>query len=44
MARFVRDGISLYYEVQGEGYPILLIAPGCMRSAAAFGMDQNGTL
>ncbi|MFT6435163.1 MAG: pimeloyl-ACP methyl ester carboxylesterase [Candidatus Azotimanducaceae bacterium] len=36
MAFFVRDDISLYYEVHGEGYPILLIAPGGMRSAAAF--------
>jgi len=36
MAFFVRDDISLYYEVHGEGYPILLIAPGGMRSAVSF--------
>ena len=36
MAFFTRDDISLYYEVHGEGYPILLIAPGGMRSAVSF--------
>jgi len=36
MAFFDRDQVRLYYEVHGEGYPILLIAPGGMRSAAAF--------
>lgn len=36
MAVFERGEISLYYEVHGEGFPILLFAPGGMRSAIAF--------
>jgi pimeloyl-ACP methyl ester carboxylesterase len=36
MPAFERDGISLYYEEFGTGYPILLFAPGGMRSAVEF--------
>jgi pimeloyl-ACP methyl ester carboxylesterase len=36
MAIFERGDISLYYEEHGEGFPILLFAPGGMRSAASF--------
>jgi pimeloyl-ACP methyl ester carboxylesterase len=28
-----RDGVSLYYEEYGQGFPVLLFAPGGMRSA-----------
>ena len=28
MARFERGDVSLYYEIHGEGFPILLFAPG----------------
>jgi pimeloyl-ACP methyl ester carboxylesterase len=30
---FERDGVSIYYEEYGAGYPLLLFAPGGMRSA-----------
>ena len=31
---YFREGeIELYYETHGDGYPVLLIAPGGMRSA-----------
>ncbi|MYD43475.1 MAG: alpha/beta hydrolase [Gammaproteobacteria bacterium] len=33
---FKRDNVQIYYEVHGEGFPILLFAPGGMRSAASF--------
>ncbi|MCY3840042.1 MAG: alpha/beta hydrolase [Gammaproteobacteria bacterium] len=36
MAFFERGEVSLYYEIHGEGYPILLFAPGGMRSAVSF--------
>jgi len=36
MAVFERGRISLYYETHGDGFPILLFAPGGMRSAASF--------
>lgn len=36
MPTFERDGIELYYEEQGEGFPVLFIAPGGMRSAIPF--------
>jgi pimeloyl-ACP methyl ester carboxylesterase len=36
MPVFERDGISLYYEEFGAGFPILLFAPGGMRSAIDF--------
>ena len=36
MSIFTRDDIKLYYEEHGAGFPILLIAPGGMRSAVSF--------
>ena len=36
MARFERGEISLHYEIHGDGFPILLFAPGGMRSAIGF--------
>jgi len=30
---FERDNIRIYYEVHGEGFPVLLLAPGGMRSS-----------
>ena len=39
MAYFNRGDVSIYYEVHGEGFPVLLIAPGGMRSAIEFWRD-----
>lgn len=36
MPTFERDDISLYYETHGDGFPVLLFAPGGMRSAVSF--------
>lgn len=37
MATFeTADGANIYYEVHGDGFPVLLIAPGGMRSAVSF--------
>lgn len=36
MAIFRSNGIEIYYEVHGEGFPVLLIAPGGMYSAISF--------
>ncbi|HUY27504.1 MAG TPA: alpha/beta hydrolase [Candidatus Binataceae bacterium] len=36
MPSFERGGVSIYYEEFGAGYPILLFAPGGMRSAIEF--------
>ena len=37
MASFsTADGAHIHYEVHGEGFPVLLIAPGGMRSAISF--------
>jgi pimeloyl-ACP methyl ester carboxylesterase len=36
MPKFKQGEIELYYEVHGSGYPILLFAPGGMRSAIKF--------
>ena len=36
MPTFERDDISLYYETVGDGFPVLLFAPGGMRSAVSF--------
>jgi len=36
MPIFKRDDVELYYEEHGAGFPILLIAPGGMRSAVPF--------
>lgn len=39
MATFRTADVEIYYEVHGEGFPILLIAPGGMRSAVSFWAD-----
>src|SRR5690242_10441879 len=36
MPIFDRSGVSLYYEEYGSGHPLLLFAPGGMRSAINF--------
>ena len=36
MPIFERPGVSIRYEERGSGFPILLIAPGGMRSAIDF--------
>ena len=36
MPYFERDGVKLYYEETGEGFPLLLFAPGGMRSSIEF--------
>ena len=36
MPFYERDGARIYFEEHGSGYPILLIAPGGMRSAISF--------
>ena len=36
MPTFERDGVSLYFEEYGKGFPILLFAPGGMRSSIEF--------
>lgn len=36
MPNFKRDNININYEIHGEGFPILLFAPGGMRSALSF--------
>ena len=36
MATFERGGAEIHYDVRGDGYPVLLFAPGGMRSAASF--------
>ncbi len=36
LAFFEKDGTKIYYEVSGSGFPILLLAPGGMRSAIPF--------
>ena len=36
MPTFERNGVSLYYEESGSGFPILLFAPGGMRSSIEF--------
>jgi pimeloyl-ACP methyl ester carboxylesterase len=33
MAMFVNGPVHLHYQIEGEGFPVLLIAPGGMRSA-----------
>ena len=35
MATFEREGVSIYYEVHGQGFPLLLFAPGGVRSSIA---------
>ena len=36
MPTFQRDAVSIHYEVHGSGFPVLLFAPGGMRSAISF--------
>jgi pimeloyl-ACP methyl ester carboxylesterase len=36
MPTFERDGTSIYYEVHGDGFPLLLFAPGGVRSSIRF--------
>ena len=36
MPVFERDAIKIYYESHGDGFPVLLIAPGGMRSAVSY--------
>lgn len=36
MAVFETGGVKLHYEISGEGFPVLLFAPGGMRSALSF--------
>ena len=36
MPFFERGDVKLYYEIHGEGFPVLLFAPGGMRSAVSF--------
>jgi pimeloyl-ACP methyl ester carboxylesterase len=36
MPTFTRDDVTLYYEEYGSGYPVLLFAPGGMRSSIEF--------
>jgi pimeloyl-ACP methyl ester carboxylesterase len=36
MPVYTRGDVHIYYEEQGEGFPVLLIAPGGMRSAIPF--------
>ena len=43
MPKFINDDVSIYYEEAGSGFPVLLIAPGGMKSAISFwrGMAWN---
>ncbi len=36
MSQFERGDVSIYYEEHGQGFPILLLAPGGMRSTVGF--------
>ncbi|MET0340207.1 MAG: alpha/beta hydrolase [Polyangiales bacterium] len=36
MPTFERDGVSIYYEEYGAGFPLLLLAPGGVRSSIPF--------
>ena len=36
MPTFTREDINLYYEEHGKGFPLLMIAPGGMRSTVSF--------
>lgn len=36
MATFRQGDVEIYYEAHGSGFPVLLIAPGGMRSAVSF--------
>jgi pimeloyl-ACP methyl ester carboxylesterase len=44
MPTFSRDGVDIYYEQYGSGYPVLLFAPGGLRSAISWWHPQpDGT-
>ena len=36
MPIFRRDQVNIHYEIKGDGFPILVFAPGGMLSAASF--------
>ncbi|GIS69722.1 MAG: hypothetical protein CM1200mP9_05430 [Gammaproteobacteria bacterium] len=36
MPIFHRNQVDIHYEIEGDGFPILLFAPGGMLSAASF--------
>ncbi|MCB1693057.1 MAG: alpha/beta hydrolase [Pseudomonadales bacterium] len=36
MPYYTSDDVEIYYEITGEGFPVLLFAPGGMRSAISF--------
>ena len=36
MAHFQDQGVDLHYQIYGDGFPVLLFAPGGMRSAIDF--------
>ena len=40
MAEFRRDEVSIHYDLEGDGYPVLLIAPGGMKSANELWMNM----
>jgi pimeloyl-ACP methyl ester carboxylesterase len=42
MPIFTRDGVELYYEEYGAGYPVLLFAPGGLRSAISWWHQAPG--
>lgn len=42
MALFQRGPVSLSYEIRGAGHPLLLLAPGGMRSAASVWASEPG--
>ena len=41
MPVFERDNIRIYYEETGEGFPVLLFAPGGMRSAINYWHESD---
>jgi hypothetical protein len=42
MAVFMRPEAEIHYEVHGSGYPLLLFAPGGLRSQLAFWRHSPG--
>ena len=42
MPHFRRGPVSIHYEVRGDGYPLLLLAPGGMRSALSVWSHEPG--
>ncbi len=43
MPVFERDGAHIHYDVYGEGYPLLLFAPGGMNSVAQLWKERPGS-